>query len=471
MELTEKIEIQRRKIKAGNPAIQLVDSCRIENGINPLSSKSRDQLAKEFDQLKKELDLCFFVPASGSGSRMFKAFFDFLAIPVEDRTGTQKNLAYELIGQIQQLGIANLLNADIAQLLSEGDEKFADIIVKAFVDKHQLDLSSWPKGLIPFHIYEKEILNPFQEHLIHSKRVGNPNSKIHFTINRTFENKISEKLDEVSCDLKMSFSEQDPSTNSIAFTEGLEVATENNQPITRPAGHGTLINNLNAITADIIFIRNIDNLQHQSKGNTSIVTRKALGSVLMKFKIDVDNILSKIARDHAFESSIKALNDKYDLRLSESELTSPTAAFEALNRPLRICGMVKNEGEPGGGPFWVKDKNARINRQIIEKSQISDDTEQLKLVGSATHFNPVELICSVRDFNGEKFDLLDFVNEDQYFIVRKTQGGQDIQYIEQPGLWNGAMANWLTLFYEIDAACFSPVKSVFDLLKDPHLEG
>lgn len=471
MELTEKIEIQRRKIKAGNPAINLIDSCQIDNGIVQLSSKEMQNAANDFDSKKKNLDLCFFVPASGSGSRMFKAFYDFLATPEKDRVGPHQNLGYEMICKLQELGIANLLTSDLANLLAQDDEKYADLIIKAFIDEHQLNISSWPKGLIPFHIYEDKILNPFQEHLIHSKDIGNPRSKVHFTINRAFEKQISETVDEISCDLKVSFSEQDPSTNSIAFTGDFEVALLNGQPISRPAGHGTLINNLNEIESDIIFIRNIDNLQHQSKSNLSVKTRKGLASELLIFKTEVDNVLSKIARDHAFESSIKTLNDKYDLRLSDLELTSPTSAFDALNRPLRVCGMVKNEGEPGGGPFWVQDKTDKINRQIVEKSQISDDEDQLKLVQTATHFNPVELICSVKDFTGKKFDLIDYVDEDQYFVVKKTQGAQEIQYIEQPGLWNGAMANWLTLFYEIDAACFSPVKSVFDLLKDPHLEG
>ena len=469
MELTEKIEIQRRKIKDGNPSIDLMDSCRIENGISSLSNKALNEAAKDFDRLKNELDLCFFVPASGSGSRMFKAFYDFLAIDEKDRIGPHQNLAYEILCKIQELGIANLLTPDLAELLTEGEEKYADLIVKTFIDKNQLNLSNQPKGLIPFHIYEQEILNPFQEHLIHSREIGHAKSKLHFTINKHFESAVIEKLDQVSCDLKISFSEQDSASNSIAFTKDLEVAREGGEIITRPAGHGTLINNLDSIDSDIIFIRNIDNLQHQSKANTSIITRKALASELLKFKGEVDNVISKIVRDHAFESSIKTLNDRFDLRLSELELTSPTSAFDALNKPLRICGMVKNEGEPGGGPFWVKDDAGNIARQIIEKSQIPES--EISLVKSATHFNPVDLVCSVKDYTGQKFDLLDFVNVDQYFIVTKTQGKQEIQYIEQPGLWNGAMANWLTLFYEIDPTCFSPVKSVFDLLKDPHLDA
>lgn len=470
MELTEKIEIQRKKIEAGNPAIQLIDSCRLNHGIHQLSTAEIQKAAKAFDEIKSTLDLCFFVPASGSGSRMFKIFFDFLSAS-KDGLNSDENSAYEMITKLQQLGIANLLNADTAQLLSDGDEKYAEIIVKSFIDKHQLNLSEQPKGLIPFHIYEDEILNPFQEHLIHSKAVGTKKSRIHFTINKAFESQIKEKINDLDFEMEVSFSEQDPQTNSIAFTNELQPATENGQLITRPAGHGTLINNLNAISGDLIFIRNIDNLQHQSKGAISIDTRKALGNELLNFKMAIDNVLSKLSKDQAFESSLKTLNDTFDLKLTEQELTSPTAAFEALNRPIRICGMVKNEGEPGGGPFWVKGETDKISRQIIEKSQISNDPDQLKLVETATHFNPVELVCSVKDYKGDKFNLLDFVNEEQYFIVKKTQGGQDIQYIEQPGLWNGAMANWLTLFYEIDADCFSPVKSVFDLLKEPHLRG
>lgn len=464
MELKEKIEIQRRKIEAGNPSIELVDSCRIDEGIKQLSLSELKTSAEHFDQQKQDLDLCFFVPASGSGSRMFKAFFDYLSLDHSQNN----NSASDLLSQIEQLGISNLLSPDMAKLLAEKAANSTEIIVKTFVDKDQLNLSALPKGLIPFHIYDNRTLNPFQEHLLHSAEVGNSNSKIHFTIDKKFEQQISNKIVGICDSLNTSFSQQDPLTNSIAFTNDLEPAKENNEIISRPAGHGTLINNLNKLNADVIFIRNIDNLQHQSKSNKSVLTRKALANELLNFKNEAHNVLSKIARDHAFESSIKTLNDKYNLELNDFELTSPNTAFDALNRPIRICGMVKNEGEPGGGPFWVKDNAGKVSRQIVEKAQISNDEAQLKLVEKSTHFNPVELVCSVKSFDNHKFDLLDFVNHDQYFIVSKSQAGQDIKYIEQPGLWNGAMANWLTLFYEIDADCFSPVKSVFDLLKAPH---
>lgn len=457
MDLQEKVSKQREKIQNGNPTIELVDSCRLENGILKLSNDEVSELSEAFTAICREKEITFFTPASGSGSRMFKALFTAL---------DNQDSSPELCQQLLQLPLIQNLSSESVENLKAGSAQKA---LEEILKTEHLNYGNTPKGLIPFHFYDSKVRNPFQEHLIQSETIGGQASHIHFTINADFESAIIASIAELSEKRKVSFSEQDPSTNSIAFDDQLEPATdENDNIITRPAGHGALIHNLNAVDADLILIRNIDNMQHQDKANTSTLYRRALGAKLELFKEEVHNVLSKISRDHAFESSIKLLNESYQLHLTEKQLASPTAAFDALNRPIRVCGMVKNEGEPGGGPFWVKSSDGSISRQIIEKSQISDSEAHQKMVQDATHFNPVELMCAVKDFRGEKFDLTEFVDENQFFIVHKTQGGQNIQYIEQPGLWNGAMANWITLFYEIPADCFSPVKSVFDLLQPLH---
>ncbi|MEP1027775.1 MAG: DUF4301 family protein [Crocinitomicaceae bacterium] len=468
MELTEKIDIQRRKIKDGNPNIDLVGPCTIEDGILKLSDEEVLQLKSTFKTIQPDLDICFFTPASGSGSRMFKVFFEYLSEPYPADADALCERSIGMLDNLDQLPIRSILANKWIEQLEDGGV-YPDELIANLISPEGLNLSAKPKGLIPFHYYEAKTLNPFQEHLIQSEQIGGALSKIHFTINKDFQDEIEDSLAEISTNLAISFSEQDPGTHSVAFDEDLNPAKDNSgNIILRPSGHGALINNLNQVDSDIILIRNIDNIQHQKKAFKSELYRSALSAKLIEFRDEVFNVLSKLSRDHSFESSIKSLNDKYDLKLSEKEMTSPTSAFEALNRPIRICGMVKNEGEPGGGPFWVKDDHGKVSRQIIEKSQISDRTEDQAMVSKATHFNPVELFCSVRDFKGNKFNLLDFVNENQYFLVQKTQDGQAIQYIEQPGLWNGAMANWLTLFVEIDSACFSPVKSVLDLLQEAH---
>jgi hypothetical protein len=471
--LQDKIEAQRKKIEQGNPYLDLVGPCRLEDGIHQIRQKDKEDLIANFDQSKGDLKISFFIPASGSGSRMFSALFE--VTQNETPSATSISFADNFIDKLEYLPFFDSTLAKLKNDYVEGRidrVEVLDYVLKK--NKEQgLGLGEKPKGLIPFHSYDSFIANPFQEHLIQGREIGGHSAAFHFTINSQFEHEIIDAINAVDKDhgatFKFEFSEQDPNTNAIAFNDKLEpIFLEGERVLTRPAGHGTLINNLNKIDADIIFIRNIDNMQHYRKAETSMLTRKTLAGALIDFKEKVGNVLSKVERNHAFESSIKSLNDTYDLRLSDKQLQDSTHAFQALNRPIRICGMVKNEGQPGGGPFWVKDENGNVSRQIVEKSQISDSEKHLKLLDHATHFNPVELFCSIKNYKGEKFDLINYVNKDHYFIVKKTQEGEPITYIEEPGLWNGAMANWITLFYEIESNCFSPVKTVLDLLDPPH---
>ena len=226
--------------------------------------------------------------------------------------------------------------------------------------------------------------------------------------------------------------------------------------------------NLNQLNADLILIRNIDNIQHQDFAPPSIQARKMLCGVLLEFQKAIFSVLALIDREQDYRDELEKLNTTYHLQLAENLFGDIEAIKEILNRPIRVCGMVRNEGQPGGGPFWVKDHQGNFTRQIIEKSQISNKTSQLTLLIKSTHFNPVEIVCSPKNYKGEKFNLLNFRDDSHYFIVQKTHEGNPIQFVEQPGLWNGGMANWNTLFYEIENECFSPVKTVLDLLKPLH---
>lgn len=466
--MQDKLDIQRKKILGGNPTIDLSDSCRIGNGISQFSEDDQEKLLSLYNSKKDDLDICFFVPASGSGSRMFSALYEFLNNP-ED-TEAQK-ASEDFINRINELAIYFYLSDDWKEKLAQGKFEHLELIEYLLTDSG-LDLGRLPKGLIPFHIYNNYITNPFQEHLIQGTQIGDSASKFHFTINRRFQDQIDSRIKKLERRMNMNFvwefSEQDPTTNSVAFTNDMEPAVDGNGMIlTRPAGHGTLIKNLNSIDADLIFIRNIDNMQHGSKAANSTKTRQLLAGALLDFQSKIHNILKKVERGDAFASSMGAFNQEFDMRIPQQLIGDEDFVQGYFDRPIRVCGMVKNEGAPGGGPFWVN-INGNVVRQIIEKSQISDNPEQKKLMDSATHFNPVELVCAVRDHRGNKFDLEEYIDPDQYFIVNKTQEGQHIKYIEQPGLWNGAMAHWLTLFYEIDSECFSPVKTVLDLLKPAH---
>ncbi|MEX1003033.1 MAG: DUF4301 family protein [Crocinitomicaceae bacterium] len=462
--MKDHIKEQAEKLASGNPTIALKDSCRIGYGIQRIEEKEFETAVQRFIQERDKSEITFFIPASGSGSRMFSKIYESI------RQNEPNDFLNEVIENITKFAFyPNLSPAWKAQIQSGTVDKIA--FATYLLSPEGLNLGQLPKGLIPFHFYKDQIRIPFQEHLIQGSQLATKDAHFHFTVNPLFKEAIDQELKPVAAERKLTytFSVQDPASNSIAFDAKLNpLKDKKGEVVTRPAGHGALIKNLDQIDADLVFIRNIDNVQHEQKAGTSIQSRQALGGLLLQFQEEAFNVLSKIERGHAFESSLKTLNEKYDLRLSELELGRSHHAFEALNRPIRLCGMVKNEGAPGGGPFWVVNEKGNHRRQIAEKSQISADPGQLLLLESATHFNPVELVCGLRNYEGKKFNLLEFVNQKQYFIVEKTQEGQQIKYIEQPGLWNGAMAHWLTLFYEIDSACFSPVKTILDLLKDPH---
>lgn len=468
------LDLQKTQLLAGNPTIKLVKPCRIDDGILKINEQTENALVKEFDKIKDSLAITFFVPASGSGSRMFESLYDFLSSEGELKPKTYEAIE-KLLNRSKDFAIYNLLPRSFKEQLKNGSIEIKDL-VNYLINADGLDLGSLPKGLIPFHKYGKFIINPFQEHVVHGSKIAGDNADFHFTINRSFEEKINRNfyiLKEITgIDFNYSFSEQDEKTHAYSFDKSANpIKDQAGDYLMRPAGHGALIKNLNKIEADLIFIKNIDNIQHYTKAHESIKTKKTLGAQLMRFKADVHKILEAIdQKSSQVERLITEINETYQLQIPLHLLTDLVAMHTYFNRPIRICGMVPNEGQIGGGPFWVEDKNQSVTKQIIEKSQISaKDTVHSSFL-RATHFNPVEIICSVRNYEGTKFDLEKFTNPNHYFLVTKKYKNKQIKYIEKPGLWNGGMYNWLTLFYEISANCFSPVKSFTDLLDDLHLE-
>jgi hypothetical protein len=263
----------------------------------------------------------------------------------------------------------------------------------------------------------------------------------------------------------VSFSEQSKETDSYAFLEDQSILKDDKgNAVTRPAGHGALLANLNALSEELIFVKNIDNVQHFSKSEMSVEALQMLGGILFEFRKQAKKLYAE-----PDEARLKELNETYQV-FSDTDLTDQLSSDEIraiLNRPLRVCGMVKNEGQPGGGPFWVKE-NGKISKQIVEKAQISTTGEQFRLMVQSTHFNPVIMAVCPLSMEGEKLDLNDFKDASKYFIVNKTQHGKKIKYMELPGLWNGSMANWNTIFVELPSSVFSPVKTVLDLLGDQH---
>jgi len=468
--LKEGINIQREKIQQGNPKIALVKPCRIDQGVTRLSPQEITMSIRQFDLIKSTKSICFFIPASGSGSRMFGFFFDYLTNP---NPAHETITAVEnLVQGIQDLTFYQLMPPEWKTQIDAGELNVRQMLETILYSK-PFEFATKAKGLIPFHSVGNRLYTPVEEHLNAGFEICGDNPNFHFTISsestEDFRQCIENWSDQEKRPVHFVLSVQHPDTDSIAFGENMApIKSESGDNVMRPSGHGALLDNLNSISADLIFIRNIDNIQHPSKREPSTRYRKSLAGELLTLQSAVFELLAAIDRGEEVHETSKALNQRFDLGIRIETLANTERLHEYLNRPIRVCGVVRNEGQPGGGPFWVLDKDGNLSRQIIEKAQISNDPSQLDHLMNATHFNPVDIVCAVKNYKGEKFDLKQFRNPDLYFIVHKTQEGRDIRYVEQPGLWNGGMEMWITLFYEIDNDCFSPVKSVLDLLMPLH---
>jgi hypothetical protein len=358
------------------------------------------------------------------------------------------------------------------------------------LDPQYFDFANKPKGILPFHKYFANIASPIEEHLYECGYYSSSNgeSNLHFTVSKEhqsqFQEIIKKTLDRVETETKntveIQYSYQNKSTDTIAVEESNAIfRNEKGNLVFRPGGHGALIENLNALDADVIFIKNIDNVILHNNDAIALY-KKALAGVLLELQNQVFDYLNVI--DSEENDAIKVeeiavfLDKKFNVKLPENFdsfiVKNKVAAIRsALNRPIRVCGMVINEGEAGGGPFWVKDEKNQVSLQIVETSQIDlNDDKQNNILNSATHFNPVDLVCGTKNYKKEKFDLTQFINHNSGFLVKKTNAGKNIRGYELPGLWNGAMANWLTVFIEVPLLTFNPVKTVNDLLKNAHQE-
>lgn len=462
MSIEQKIKEQKEKVFNQNSNVTLFAPCKIGEGIIQLDDFELTNIEKNF--YSELSDLTFFIPASGSGSRMFQFLYDFLENIHRNESGEMERF----MNHLKDFAFFHKLPIELKETI-EDETVDAVLLAKYLLDEKGLGFSCSPKGLIPFHFNDPVVLNAFQEHIIQGVKVANGKTKFHFTIQPEFEVEIKqslaalERMTGTSYDVQFSF--QEKSTDSIAFKEDGEPLI-NSEIVTRPSGHGALLQNLNSIESEYVFIKNIDNVQHYSAASHSYQFWTSIGSLLKLFLME-----AKLVFQNPTKEGIISLNAKFQFLSPNqlNELTTPEKIKAILNRPTRVCGMVKNEGQPGGGPFWI-DVNGVISKQIIEKAQITQRGEQFNLMIKSTHFNPVMIALSTRSFEGNKFDLTDYVDENQFFIVNKSFQGQRIKYMETPGLWNGGMANWNTLFVEAPKDCFSPVKTVLDLLLDLHLK-
>lgn len=459
MEL-KNLALYKEKLGKGSPEVKLVRPCRLDDGILSLERDEVNQLLVHAKRTKSSIG--YFVPASGSGSRMFSFIYQYLSDPSEENLMNVEHF----FGKVEFLAIFQLLPSAMRKQILAGEFDMNEVLTYILTDEG-LDIGSLPKALIPFHSVNPFVLNALQEQIIQAQDVHRNIHHIHFTIQDKFLTTIHDSVELLrkmsGFDVEVEFSYQDPETDVVALDQEMDpVMDGNGEVIKRPAGHGALLHNLNRMMEEIVLVKNIDNIQHWENRESS----KKWWNVLIGLLETVKNDLALIARKRD-RKAFASFNAKYQLFDDQWTQMNDEELFQKMKRPIRVCGMVRNIGQPGGGPYWIEDENG-ITKQIIEKSQISSNEEQRHKMIRSTHFNPVMLALSTTDFEGNKHDLLSFVDDNKYFVVEKTQEGKQIKYIELPGLWNGSMAHWNTIFVEVPSSTFSPVKSVLDLLDPLH---
>ena len=351
-----------------------------------------------------------------------------------------------------------------------------------------LNYGQLPKGMLLFHKYAEGSRTPMEEHLVEGALYAASKGKanVHFTVSHEhlplFKQRVAEKMqqyaDKYGVTYNITFSEQKPSTDTIAANaDNTPFRNSDGSLLFRPGGHGALIENLNEISADIIFIKNIDNVVPDRLKPETVEWKQVIAGVLVtlqKQAFEYMRVLESGRYDHAkLEEIIRFVQQqlccrKQDIKdLEDAELV--IYLKKKLNRPMRVCGVVKNVGEPGGGPFLTYNQDGTVSLQILESSQIDkSNKEYLRMFTEGTHFNPVDLVCAVRDYQGKPFNLPDFVDPTTGFISEKSKGGKELKALELPGLWNGAMSDWSTVFVEVPLGTFNPVKTVNDLLREQH---
>jgi hypothetical protein len=486
----ETVAQQIENFRNGFPFLKITAPATPGDGIRVLSEEELAHYTETYPRKAAQLDVVKFVPASGAASRMFKDLFAFL-----DGDGDLSKSAFtqKFISNTRRFAFYSDLDAalkaqgsSIEACLEAGDFKK---IVATLLGEEGLGYGSLPKGLLRFHNYGSENRTPAHEHLVEGIQyaIGKDNTvRIHFTVSPEHEEKFKAEIATVLPGLKAStgvefevtYSQQKKSTDTIAVnTDNTPFAEDDGSLLFRPAGHGALLDNLNEIEADLIFIKNIDNVvPDRIKGPTRDF-KMAIAGLLLEVQEKVFQALKGMEseyRDAYVEMGERVFVGDLGGKLPQafhSYSSEEKAAFltAKLNRPIRVCGMVKNTGEPGGGPFWVLEADGTQSLHILETAQIDlDDPESKKHFQASTHFNPVDLVCGTKDYKGKSFDLMKYRDMQTGFITEKSKSGRELKALELPGLWNGAMADWNTLFVEVPLITFNPVKTVNDLLREEH---
>ena len=499
----ETVEQQIEHFKQGFPFLEVVKAATTKDGIMEFDQNATDQYINSYEEKSKHKKVMKFVPASGAASRMFNDLFSFM----ESYQGTEEDYQ-KLISDENKRPVFDFFKhiSDFAFYddLKKAYEKAYDIglheailqrkytsVLEILLTEKGLNYGNLPKGLLKFHAYKDGTARtPVEEHLLEGAaycRDNAGNVYLHFTVSPEHKDRFEALVKEVKevyeqrfeVTYHVSYSEQKPSTDTIAVDlDNQPFREEDGTILFRPGGHGALINNLNDLDADIVFIKNIDNVVPDHLKEETFRYKKALGGILLHYQERVFTYLKELEEgddvDDEFLEQVREFLENALCTVSSEVFSAMdgeekmTYLIEKLDRPMRVCGMVKNEGEPGGGPFWATNADSS-SLQIVEQAQIDmNDVEQAEIARNATHFNPVDIVCSLKDHHGKKYDLKRYVDPQTGFISKKSKDGRELKALELPGLWNGAMSDWNTIFVEVPIITFNPVKTVNDLLRPQH---
>ena len=498
----ETIEEQLNNFSTGFPKMKLKKPATKEDGITQIKDEELEIYEEVYNTHSKDLSLLKFVPASGAASRMFKSLYDFLNTYQDTEDEYLKFLCHK--GPETMFNFFDRLEdfafyGDLKNVITDSEmdlEKMLDKnqfkqILAMLLNNKGLNYGNLPKGLLKFHRYKLYSRTSFEEHLVEAlnyTKNKNNEAKIHLTVsedhkelfNQRFQKTKSTFEEKYDGKLNVDYSVQKSSTDTIAVDLNNEpYRNEDGTILFRPGGHGALIENLNELDADVVFIKNIDNVVPDRLKETTYQFKKVLAGLLLEYQSIIFEYLKLLEED----KNLTQENLDEMLAFLEEKLctTAPASLkkdnpeklkkylFDKFNRPIRVCGMVKNEGEPGGGPFWARNNDGSVSLQIIEGSQIDkSDVRQKNIFERATHFNPVDLVCGIKDYKGNKFVLQNYIDKQTGFISNKSYNRSELKAMELPGLWNGAMSDWNTVFVEVPIITFNPVKTIFDLLRIEH---
>ena len=481
----KQIETQLKQFETGFPFLKLEAAAAVGNGIIAPNEEERQKYVAAWQQYKAEgKRIVKFVPASGAASRMFKNMFAFVDADYDTPTTDFEKKYFD---QIEKFAFYDALDAvcrknegkGIKELMAEGKYK---AVAAQMLKPEGLNYGQLPKGLLLFHKYDEGARTPMEEHLVEGAlyAASNGEAHVHFTVSHEhiefFKQKVAEKADlyakKYGISYDITFSEQKPSTDTVAANpDNTPFRNDDNSLLFRPGGHGALIENLNEIEADVIFIKNIDNVVPDRLKPETVEWKQVIAGVLVTLQAKAFAYLRTLDAG-ASEEQLKEIAQFVENELccrAKGQTVDAAYLYKKLNRPMRVCGVVKNVGEPGGGPFLTYNQDGTVSLQILESSQIDTKNEEyMKMFTQGTHFNPVDLVCAVKDYKGQPFNLPEFVDKTTGFISSKSKSGKELKALELPGLWNGAMSDWSTIFVEVPLGTFNPVKTVNDLLREQH---